>query len=72
MPITYARYVHRKPEPDSIPATFDELEEETILLFDPVAEATTIGIGELYRRLDALPNIAASCEIRGAGQAAWH
>ena len=53
MPITYVRCVHRKPVPDPIPAILEELEEEsTILLFDPVAEATVIGVGDLYRRLD--------------------
>src|SRR5436309_9120318 len=53
MPITYVRCVHRKPEPDPKPATFEELEQdETILFFDPVAEATVTNVGELYRKLE--------------------
>lgn len=53
MPITYVRCVHRKPEPEPKPATFEELEqEETILFFDPVAEATVTNVGELYRKLE--------------------
>jgi hypothetical protein len=67
MPIIYARYVHRKPEPDAVPATFDELEEETVLLFDPVAEATTIAIGDLYRRLDLGLRASEIIVFRGAG-----
>src|SRR3954453_18445364 len=52
MPITYARYVHRKPEPDALPATFEGREDDTILLFDPGAEAPRLTVGELYRKLE--------------------
>src|SRR5436309_9525814 len=53
MPITHVRYVHRKPEPHPVPANFEELEQdETILFFDPVAEATVTNVGELYRKLE--------------------
>jgi hypothetical protein len=68
MPITYVRYVHRRPDPDPIPATFEELElEETILLFDPVAEATITPIGELYRRLGMGLRANDVVIFRGAG-----
>ena len=67
MPITYARFVHRKPEPDPFRATFEELEEETVLLFDAVAEATTTDIGELYRRLDPGLRTSEVIVFRGAG-----
>jgi hypothetical protein len=52
MPVTYARYVHRKLPPATYSSVFEQLEEDSILLFDPVLEATTTGIGDLYRRLD--------------------
>jgi hypothetical protein len=53
MPITHVRYLHRKPDPLAVPVNFEELEEDhTILFFDPVAEATVINVGELYRRLE--------------------
>jgi len=67
MPITYARYVHRKPEPDVFSLSLEELEEESILLFDPVLEATTTGIGELYRRLDIGLRASEILVFRGAG-----
>lgn len=66
MPITYARYVHRKPQPDAIPAIFEELEENTILLLDPVLEATQHSIGELYRRLDLGLRASEIIVFRGA------
>ncbi len=70
MPITYVRYVHRKPHPEPIPAAFEELEpEELVLLFDPIAEATTTPVGELYRRLDASLRANEIIVFRGADPA---
>jgi len=67
MPITYVRYVHRKPDPEAIPAAFEELEPDSIvLLFDPVAEATVIPVGELYRRLSPTYRASEIIVFRGA------
>lgn len=67
MPITYVRYVHRKPDPDPIPAAFEELEPDNlILLFDPVAEATVVPVGELYRRLSPTYRASEIIVFRGA------
>jgi hypothetical protein len=49
MPITYVRLVYTKPAPDVFEWRFDNLEEDNILLIDPVLEATSDSIGTLYR-----------------------
>lgn len=67
MPITHVRYVHRKPEPEPIPAAFEELEPDNlILMFDPVAEATVIPVGELYRKLSPTYRASEIVVFRGA------
>jgi hypothetical protein len=49
MPIMYVRLVYTKPAPDVFEWRFDDLEEDNILFVDPVLEATTKTIGDLYR-----------------------
>src|SRR5262245_66139981 len=51
MPITYVRLVHSRLDPETFSRTFED-EEDNILLFDPVAEATATRISDLYGRLD--------------------
>lgn len=50
MSITYVRLVYTKPTPDVFERRFEGLlEEDNILLVDPVLEATSKTIGDLYR-----------------------
>src|SRR4051794_28588024 len=68
MPITYVRLVHTKPQPDVFRATFEELEEESILLFDPVKEATGAHAADLYRRLAPSIRLSDIIVFRGTGE----
>ena len=49
MPIMYVRLVYTKPAPDVFEWRFDDLEDDNVLFIDPVLEATTKTIGDLYR-----------------------
>ena len=49
MSITYVRLVYTKPTPDVFEVRFEDLEKDNILLIDPVLEATSKKIGDLYR-----------------------
>ena len=51
MPITHVRLIYTKPIPDVSEARFEDLEDENILFLDPVLEATTATIGDLYREI---------------------
>jgi hypothetical protein len=68
MPITYVRYIHSKTRPDWYHRTFEEYEEENVLLFDAVSEGTVTPIGELYRRLDPGLRTTELVVFRGSGQ----
>lgn len=51
MPILYVRLVYTKPIPEVFEERFEDLEDDNILLADPVLEGTSETIGKLYREV---------------------
>src|SRR4051812_13626617 len=68
MPITYVRLVHSKPDPFSFRSPIEAPAPNNVLLFDPVAEATSTDLAGLYRLLDGSLMANDIIIFRGAGR----
>ena len=68
MPITYVRLVHSKPDPVVFRSAGLEPCEGNVLFFDPIAEATSTTIGDLFKQLDGSLLANDILVFRGAGQ----
>jgi hypothetical protein len=67
MPITYVRMVHSKPVPFTFRSPIEQDTPNNILLFDPVLEATDVGVPDLYRLVDTGLTANDIVIFRGAG-----
>jgi hypothetical protein len=67
MPITYVRMVHSKPTSFTFRSPIEHDTPNNILLFDPVLEATSTGVPDLYRLVDSGLTANDIVIFRGAG-----
>jgi hypothetical protein len=67
MPITYVRMVHSKPTPFTFRSPIEHDTPNNVLLFDPVLEATSAVVPDLYRLVDSGLTANDIVIFRGAG-----